>query len=62
VADEVQGLRPHQEWDVGERCPIGRDPRKMPAVELEALGHSKRPPTIMCAEDASPARLAADVP
>jgi hypothetical protein len=36
-------LRPHMEWDAGEGCPVGRDPREMAVEELEKFGHHKRP-------------------
>jgi hypothetical protein len=44
VVDEALVLRPHQEWDASERCPIGRDPRTMTVAELEALGFQRRAP------------------
>lgn len=31
-------MKPHQEVDRVEGCPIGRDPRRMSAAELIALG------------------------
>jgi hypothetical protein len=40
---EARVLRPHQEWDSAENCPVGRDPRRMAVAALNALGHHKRP-------------------
>jgi hypothetical protein len=36
-------LKPYQEWDAGEGCPVGTDPRCLTVAELNALGRHKRP-------------------
>jgi hypothetical protein len=41
--DQIQPLKPHQEWDAGEGCLVGRDPRRMTVTALNGLGHHKRP-------------------
>ena len=37
-------LKPHQQWDRGQNCAIGRDPRAMTPAELTALGFARRAP------------------
>lgn len=41
--DEARVPRPHQEWDAGERCLIGRDPRRMSIAELRVSGIEPQP-------------------
>jgi hypothetical protein len=43
MADPACVPRPHQEWDIGERCLIGRDPRRLTVEELEACGIEPQP-------------------
>jgi hypothetical protein len=43
MADEARVPQRFQEWDVGERCLIGRDPRKMTLDELTACGIIPQP-------------------
>jgi hypothetical protein len=38
MADEYRVPKPYQEWDMGERCLIGRDPRRMTNEELRVCG------------------------
>jgi hypothetical protein len=35
--------RPHQEWNIRERCLVGRDPRCMTPGELQACGITPQP-------------------
>jgi hypothetical protein len=35
--------RRHQEWDMGERCLVGRDPRCMTFDDLQASGIIPQP-------------------
>ena len=37
-------LKPHQQWDPGQKCRIGRDPRAMTTAELTELGLTRRAP------------------
>ena len=43
MADEHRVPKPHQEWDQGERCLIGRDPRRSTVAELRACGIKPQP-------------------
>ena len=36
-------MKPHLEMDAIEGCAVGRDPRKLSAFALEAMGHVKSP-------------------
>jgi hypothetical protein len=43
MSDEHRVLKPYQEWDAGERCLIGRDPRRMTTEGLRACGIVPQP-------------------
>jgi hypothetical protein len=39
-----ESLLRHMEWDAGEGCPIGRDPRSISVTQLEESGLQRRSP------------------
>jgi hypothetical protein len=43
MPDEQRVPQPHQEWDAGERCLTGRDPRRMTVQELASCRIEPQP-------------------